>query len=350
MLTLILTAPWLILSLVWLAVRWWRRRKTERRVFTWGFVAAFVASFFVWWILIVPEGLGYLGSTVVGTRHFERDYPGPTLDPTGRIVQLIETEHSFAEPVFFESSDGLKIRGYHLPADFDRDQPTWVLAHGLFRNALELEPVAEMLHQLEVPVMLVELRNHGGSDRAAPSFGLRESRDILAAVDWLRAGGHATEFVLFGVSLGSIAASIAAPQVEGLRGIVLDAPIQDLERAAQSSLRRSRRRLPPLPWFVLERSLDSLQRWSDFRFEDVRPGEAVRSLDPSVAVLLIAAGRDRRATPESVQELYEGLPTQPDRKWLWLAADSDHGDVWGDDPEGYALRLGAMVLVTRSWR
>ena len=159
--------------------------------------------------------------------------------------------------------------------------------------------------------------------------------------------GHAKEVVLFGVSLGSIASSIAAPEVEGLRAVVLDAPIQDLDEAAYGSLRRSRRRLPALPWFVLEQSLGALQRWCGASFREVRPGDGVRALDPEVAVMLITGGEDERATPEQVRGLYASLSTLPDRRWLWFVEESDHGDVWEDDPTGYRAHLSLVVERTR---
>ena len=104
----------------------------------------------------------------------------------------------------------------------------------MFRSSMELEPVARMLRQRGGECWLVDQRNHGGSSRAPFTGGLRESDDLVSVVEYVRSqpGTGRRPLVLFGVSLGTIAVSLALPRIDDVAGVVLDAPIDDLTAAA----------------------------------------------------------------------------------------------------------------------
>ena len=76
----------------------------------------------------------------------------------------------------------------------------------------------------------MDQRNHGSSSRAPFTGGLRESDDVVAVVDYMRRqpGRAARPLVILGVSLGTVAVALALPRLDGVAGVVLDAPIDDL--------------------------------------------------------------------------------------------------------------------------
>ncbi len=103
-----------------------------------------------------------------------------------------------------------------------------ILVHG--RNACrgaELrgdtsELVAHFV-RLGFSVLLVDLRGHGGSATARLTFGRRERRDILGAVDFLLAHGHAPRRIgVLGASMGGVSAIGAAAQEPAIGAIVTD--------------------------------------------------------------------------------------------------------------------------------
>jgi pimeloyl-ACP methyl ester carboxylesterase len=110
-----------------------------------------------------------------------------------------------------------------------------VLVHGIFRGALEIETPGAMLRDLGGEVLLLELRNHGGSEKAPITFGRDEMLDVLTAAEFLQARPEAAgrPLVFFGVSFGTAAAALAAPQLRDLDGLVLDAPMDDLRATAR---------------------------------------------------------------------------------------------------------------------
>jgi alpha-beta hydrolase superfamily lysophospholipase len=340
-----------------------RSRPSYWRAFGWLHLGLFAVHLFV----TFPAALGYVGSRLIGTRPHERDYAGPRLDGSGRL--LVQTWDSLAEEKRLRrvdlpadvvaaaaararripSSDGVTVRAFRLEARAEPPRAAAVLVHGLFRSAMELEPVAGMLRDLGCECWLIELRNHGGSDRRPFSGGLRESDDVVAAVRFVRAqeGRAATPVVVFGVSLGTVAVSLALPRIDGIAGVVLDAPIDDLPAAAHRMLgfdrandRRSFLRMAE-PWQSLV--LLALEQWSDFASTDVRPIEVLATLPHDLPVLVVGAGDDDRAPPDTVRALFERLPMPAPRKELWIRDGSGHGHVFLDAPEEYAARLRGLL-------
>src|SRR5690606_17834560 len=112
----------------------------------------------------------------------------------------------------------------------------------------------------------VEPRNFGGSSRAPFTAGVREGDDVVAAVRHVRAqpGRADTPLVLFGVSFGTVAVSLALPRLADVAGVALDAPIDDMGGAAHRLLALIGERRPQFridePWQSLV--LRSLEAWS----------------------------------------------------------------------------------------
>jgi alpha-beta hydrolase superfamily lysophospholipase len=251
------------------------------------------------------------------------------------------------------SSDGVTLRAFRLESRRQPPVAAAVLVHGLFRSAMELEPVAGMLRDLGCECWLLEVRNHGGSGRAPFTGGLRESDDVVAAVDYVRAQGGRVGMpvVLFGVSLGTVAVALALPRLDGIAGVVLDSPIDDLHLGAHRMLgfdrtddARRRFRLAE-PWRSL--TIVALGWWSGFRVQDVSPSEVLATLPHDLPVLVVGGGRDDRAPPASVQALFDRLPMPPARRTLWLEPEAQHGDVWRQAPDAYRAHLERLLAQRR---
>lgn len=307
----------------------------------------------------VPVALGAWLPGAVGTRGDESAYAGPRLGEDGSW-QLQSRESLRAErdrgagsdasdppaspyEVGFTARDGVRLRGFLVPPrDPGPGGPRFeaVLVHGLFRGALELETPASMLRDLGGEVLLLELRNHGGSGRAQFTLGRDEALDVAAAASFLteRPGNGDRPLILFAVSLGTAAAGIAAPGIEGLDGLILDAPMDDAASTARRGLvegpfMRSIRD----PWAT--ELLLSAHYLGGVPLADVHPREALRHLSPDVAVLLIGAGHDGRMPPDTVRATFEALPTPAERKRLWIEPEATHGKVWVAAPEEYRRHL-----------
>ncbi len=313
----------------------------------------------------VPLVLAILVTRNVGTRGDERRYGGPRLAEDGSW--LLQTRESLAaekavktelapetrgtgnaHAVSLVARDGVKLRAFVVPpvtpAGAEGPRFVAVLVHGLFRGALEIETPGAMLRELGGEVMLLELRNHGDSGRARPTFGRDESLDVLAAVDFLQARPEARgrPLVLYAVSLGTAAVAAAAPQVPALAGLVLDAPLDDLGATARRMLASG-----DFWQSVREPWASTILFFARFvggvPVHQVEPREALARLSPRVAVLFIGAGRDERMPPDTVRALFDALPTAPDRKDLWIEPEATHGKVWVKAPDEYRRRLARLL-------
>ena len=350
--SILLAASMLIALLVWLGRRAVAGRWPDRfwrRTLRWHIPLTVLYLF-----VVVPGLLGWFATSQIGTRGDERRYVGPYLDAGGHwrpqykeedeggVRETADPGGRFVSPTMVEGAEGLRVRVFLVPPDQRRGtRPyTAVIAHGLFRGAMEVDPVGSIFRDLGCEVCIVETRNHGRSDRGPATFGPRESDDLLAVTKWLRArpGTPPRRPVLFGVSLGAAVVALAAPEVEGLAAIVLEAPMDELEGTIDRVLRV--RAGMPRPFRWLTRT--SLSWWAGIDLADVRPVDALLEVAPEVAALIIGGSEDVRMPPDVVRRSY-ALPSKGATKALWIREGSGHGSVWKDDPDGYRRRLGALL-------
>lgn len=349
-LTGILTASSLFLAtLIWGVRRGIQGRWPEgywRRTLRWH-VFLVVLYLFVG----VPALLGWLATSSVKTRGDEAKYVGPCLGVDGRwkrqtrdtMLEEVAAGERFIPARMIEGDDGVRLRTFIVPPDASRPtRPiTAVIVHGLFRGALEVDPVGGMFHDLGCEVCLVETRNHGRSDRGRPTFGDRESRDLVGVVRRLQARPEAEGrgVVLFGVSLGTAITALAAPDVERLAGLVLDAPMDDLRATADRVLEVRLEMPQPFRWLTRT----SIETWAGIWLSDVRPVEALSKLSPDLPALIIGGSHDRRMPPDVVRACYEALRSKAGVRELWIREGSGHGSVWSDAPADYQRRLAALL-------
>lgn len=360
---LVLTAATGVLLLAIVGVRClWRtpRRGWWKRVLLWTLISAPAHA-----CVTMPCFFAVFATWFVHTRLDEAGYSGPRIGADGawqfqsreslRKERLGETTVDAAvldaartHAIALTSSDGVPLRAFVVTPHTGAPRATVILVHGLFRGALELEPVGAMFRELGCEVVLLELRNHGESGRTRASFGIREANDVLAAVAWSRgrdAAARTRPLVLFGVSLGTAAVAFAAPRVDELAGVVVDAPLTDAVATAHRMLgdgpRGTRRFTIPQP--IRSLTLLALELVSGIDLAADRPGDALVTLAPAVHVLVIGGAADRRMPPEELQALFARLPQDEAHKTLWIRADADHGDVWNVDPQGYRERLERLV-------
>jgi len=363
--TLATLLPLALVGLVRLLLR--RRQRTFWRRVLWLHAGLFVLHLFV----VFPLVLGFVGSRVIVTRHDERAYAGPRIDADGtlRIQDRASLKRELAaggpdvgsEVVAaaiarahrIPSSGGVVLRAFRVESRREPPVAAVVMVHGLFRSAMELERVASMLRDLGCECWLLELRNHGGSSRAPFTGGLHESDDVVAAVRYVRSrpGRAGTPMVLYGVSLGTVAVSLALPRLDGIAAVVLDSPIDDLHAAASRMLtfdrEGDRRSIFYLhePW--RSSTIAALGWWSGFRVEDVSPSDVLATLPHDLPLLVIGAGQDDRAPPASVEALFARLPMPAERRELWLVPDAHHGDVCHHSPEQYRQHLQRLLAHLR---
>ncbi len=130
------------------------------------------------------------------------------------------------EYVHFSTQDGgVVYADYYLAG-----KPSIVLAHGAIFNRKSWAPLIEALRHHKISVLAIDFRGYGES-KADALFD--KSKDVLAAIDYLKRQGHHPIAVL-GASMGGAAAGEAA--IEALTGdiqkliLLSPAPFSGIER------------------------------------------------------------------------------------------------------------------------
>jgi len=122
---------------------------------------------------------------------------------------IVKTPAAYGMPfedVAFPSSDGLKLKGWFIPASGDTQKPTLILTHPLpfnrhgflvknqglpplFWTDVDLLKTAQALHQEGYPLLMFDFRNHGESEGGVTGIGLNEYQDVLGAVQYVESRG-----------------------------------------------------------------------------------------------------------------------------------------------------------------
>lgn len=241
--------------------------------------------------------------------------------------------------VEFAARDGARLSGWYLEGD--PSKPAILFAHGLFRDRREVLERVCRLNQLGYPGLVFDLRSHGASEKRTVSLGFIERQDMLGAFDLARERLGRRRVALAGVSMGAVAAFLAAAEIpEELAGLIADSPFQSLDE----TIRRHTRLLLGLPAFPFDR----LFVWNLTRLGGFSPGDldlmsSAGSLT-SLPVLLVYGEDDRRMPPLVAGRLHGAIPSP--EKHLLLVPEADHGAAFRVDPDGYieaVVRLLAPI-------
>lgn len=180
----------------------------------------------VFWSIVLPILLGM----VVVLAVYEGTHPAPP-----PIVAEPSSQGVYFESATLNSTDGTKLSAWLVPAidarrvveEKDRtlrlSHPAVVLVHDYGHTMQQMLPLVRPLHEEGIEVLVLGLRGSESGSFAAQTFGLNESKDVMAAVDLLRqtAFVDGSRIAVVGVGTGANASLIAASRDANIRAIVL---------------------------------------------------------------------------------------------------------------------------------
>ena len=238
------------------------------------------------------------------------------------------------EDVHFPSRDGIRLHGLYMVGR--PGHPVLLLCHGYFKSVAEPFELACELNRLGYQVLLIDFRACGLSDGRFTTLGYREVLDLLGAVDYLRARLGDPAIGVLGISMGAVAAIMAAAECPDIEALVVDSAYADLESAIGKKL-ADFLRLPflvPLGWVSIR-----LGEWiSQGNMAAVRAVDYVDRLAPR-PLLLIYGEMDDYLPSDHRQRLFDAA-NEP--KELWLAPGSGHAMARLDYPREYVQRVQAF--------
>ena len=152
------------------------------------------------------------------------DLPGRQIEATPEQIDLTY------ESVNLIASDGVKLTGWFIPAEHPR--ATLLFFHGNAGNISHRLDTLELLHDLQLAVLIIDYRGYGESEGKPTEEGLY--RDAEAAWEYLTEtrGIPEYEVLLFGRSMGGAVAAYLAEHHDAL-GLVLESTFTSIPDLAE---------------------------------------------------------------------------------------------------------------------
>lgn len=221
--------------------------------------------------------------------------------------------------------------------DAGSSSPVVLLVHGAGGDRRSSIPRARLMLEAGFSVLLIDLQAHGETPGDRITFGWRESADVRAARDWIRARAPRRCIAAVGTSLGG-AAILLGPQPAGFDAVVVEAAYARLRdaianRMAQRAGIAGHLLSPMMEWQVEPRlgvSVDALQ-----------PARAIGQL--GAPVLIVGGSRDAYTPEEESRALFAAAR---DPKLLWIVEGASHQDFSRFDPEGYRAHVIGFLRAT----
>lgn len=222
-----------------------------------------------------------------------------TIDPT----QFLQS----AQTLEFETPDGVKHNGWFFPGL--RGAPVVIICHGYRSSRSEILTLATSLQQHRYNVFAFNFAGHGESPVGHTTLGYRETEELKAALQVLstRDDIDTSRIGLYGYSMGGYAVLSVAPQVPGVKAVVVDSVYPEPKALLRLELKRLGADVIPLlsTTSVLEFRLISLL----YRGQE-EPAEALQRM--AGLPKLFITGDDAPQLAKMTQELYLEAPGPKD--------------------------------------
>jgi len=204
------------------------------------------------------------------------------------------------ESVTLTTSDGKHIAGWWFPKRQGPDKPILLILHGFGAAKEHMINHVLLAQKNGFPAMVIDFRGHGDSDPALASFGYHERKDVVAALDFLKARGE-KRVCLWGISMGAVTALMtAALHPENVCGVIADAPFDTLHNTIAHHARLFYG-LPEFPLLYL--TYPRIEARGGYPINAVSSIAALREIH--VPVFFMAGEKDLRMPVALVRSLYE---------------------------------------------
>jgi fermentation-respiration switch protein FrsA (DUF1100 family) len=237
-----------------------------------------------------------------------------------------------AQPIKFPSDSGAHVRGWWCPVKNSRGAV--LLLPGIRANRLSMVDRARFLHYAGYSVMLIDFQATGETKGDRITFGWKESRDVIAAVNLVRNTEPASCIAIIGSSLGGAATLLATPPLN-VDALVLEAVYPTIEIATRNRLENY---LGPLGRFAAPLFLRQLHWRLGISPSDLRPIDHIANVN--CPVFIISGERDRNTRPEDTEVLFSRAHSP---KQLWFVPKAGHVDFDRAATTEYESRVLAFL-------
>ncbi|MDM8004558.1 MAG: alpha/beta hydrolase [Phycisphaerae bacterium] len=234
------------------------------------------------------------------------------------------------EQVRIPTSDGIILDAWFIPeAGASR---TILIGHGAGANKGNFVWFLGPLAGKGYSVMFFDFRAHGASTGRTTTYGIRERRDVLAAVEWLkRERPRQSEIIVgLGSSQGAMALALAAAVDQRINAVILDSPFTSPCQLAQDHARR----VPVVGPVFVDLVLAGMSAQTGTDFFTCSAVQAVARMG-SRPLMVIHGNEDFAMPADHAQRLYDAA-TGPREIWF---GPGPHSNIITTDPREYEQRV-----------
>lgn len=240
--------------------------------------------------------------------------------------------------VWIQSSDGLNLYGLYI--ENRQADKTVLCAHGYRGSAYgDFGGSAEILMEEHCSLLLIDERGCGKSEGEYITFGVKEKKDILLWIAWLKNHSDLPVY-LYGVSMGASSVCLCADQTGDIRGIIADCGYSSAYRIMTDCCKRWFH-MPgyPVIWFV--------DLWSMVIARAPLFTANVRKAlsHAKAAVLFIHGTEDDFVLPEHAERNFKACSS--DKKLVWIKG-AGHAVCSLCDPVTYQKEIHAFFARTEN--
>ena len=237
-----------------------------------------------------------------------------------------------AQPVTFASDSGAIVHGWWCPTQ--NANGAVLLLPGIRANRLSMLARARFLRRAGYSVLLIDFQATGETTGDHITFGWKESRDVLAAIDFVRQADPTAPVAIIGSSLGGVAALLATPPLK-IDALVLEEVYPTIEIATRNRMENYLgvfgRMLTPL-------LLNQLQWRLGVSASQLRPVDHIENVE--CPMFIISGENDRNTRPTDTRMLVERARNP---KEVWFVPNAGHVDLHRAAPQDYETRVLAFL-------
>lgn len=235
------------------------------------------------------------------------------------------------QDVSFLSRDGIRLRGWWLPAAGDGDQVLGTIIVCAGQDGSMEGDTAQVvaLHRAGFNVLMFDWRGHGRSEGELVTMGALEVNDLLGAVDYLDEQRGIKRVGVLGFSMGGAVALLTAAESARIATVVADSPYTELSSVLQHWAASKH-----LPSALIKMVISAASLLSKAPLDEVRPRAVTHQL-LSLPILIIYGAADHLVQAHEIEPLLRALPCAIG----WRVSGVGHRGAYRSQPDEYDRRI-----------